>query len=102
MLDVKVFLAEFCCSVDTAETGLLIAHQHARSVTVRRPDEVTTAADRRPQRLDVMQWLAANGQPGLPGETPGALAAVRARNFASKTLLVKRYFSKLTSAHSST
>jgi len=35
-----------------------------------------------------MQWLAATGQPGLPGETPGALAAERARNFANKTLLI--------------
>jgi len=49
-----------------------------------------------------MQWLAANRQTGLPGEIPGALAAERARNFASKTLPIKRYFSALTSAHSST
>jgi len=34
-----------------------------------------------------MHWLAANGQPGWTGETPGALAAERARNFASQ----KRY-----------
>jgi len=72
--DVKVRSTEFYSSVDTAETDLLIALQ-PRSATARRPGEVTSATDRRPRRLDVMHWLEANGQPGLPGETPGALAA---------------------------
>jgi len=38
-----------------------------------------------------MQWLAANSQPGLPGEMPDALTAERARSFG-KTLLIKRYY----------
>jgi len=68
-----------------AETDLLIARQ-PRSATARRPGEVTSAADRRPRRLDVMHWLATNGQPGWSGETPGELAAERARKFASKNV----------------
>jgi len=34
-----------------------------------------------------MHWLVADGQPGFPGETPGAFAAERARDFANKTIL---------------
>jgi len=66
---------------------------------------VTSAADRRPRRLDVMHWLAADGQPGWPGETPGALTAEL--NLSEHAILLDRNvtdssFSALTTAHSST
>jgi len=70
---------EFCSSGDTAETDLLIARQ-PRSATARRPGEVMSAADRRPRRLDVMRWLAADGQ-------TGAMYIWAASKFAS----IKRY-----------
>ena len=54
---------EFCSFFDTAETDLLIARQ-PRSATARRPGEVTSAADRRSRRLDVVRWLAADSQAG--------------------------------------
>ena len=61
MYNVKVRSTEFCSSVDTAETDLLIARQ-PRSATASRPGEVTSVAERRPRRLDVMRWLVADGQ----------------------------------------
>jgi len=52
-----------------------------------------------------MHWLAADGQPGWPGETPGALAAELELSehsiLQAKTLLIKRSFGALTYANSS-